>query len=239
MKPRLQLLRFIAIVLAVALMTSGLAHATSTLYGFRRVSSNSPVNIELMLELLVSDVFDDDTMVSFRFRNLATPYPDTAIGQVYFDDLSTPLLTAPGVITTTGVGDYPNQSTVFFDYGASPGDLPSGGNLIPAFVTDMAFGALSPSAHHGLHPYGADPNDDTLTLTFAGRYSDVTTAMDIELFRVGLHVQGLPLNTDRSDAYVTIGREGDPLIPEPLTMTGVLMGLAGIGGYLRRARRKT
>jgi len=208
---------FLFAVVAVLAACAASASATSTTFTFDRITSNAPDDIGPYLKLVVEDL---GAQVKFTFTN-GSSYSSSVIAQVYFDDYdASPLLSSPSASYPAGVE--------FFSP-ATPGSLPGGNNLVPAFDTDWSWGAKNPVNTWGIHPGG-----DHLAITFTGTYVDVISAIADEGLRIGLHVQSLPIPTGTtSDSYIT---GGNPPIPEPLTMAGVLLGVGSLAGYLKRRR---
>jgi hypothetical protein len=197
---------------------------------FTRITSGSTVDVGSLLQVNVAQAGTGH--VSFDFRNNAVAYPGSFIAQVFFDDLeATPLLSSPAI---------QNYGTVQFAAGGSPGSLPSGNNASPVFDTDLRFSAESPKSGNGIHPYGA-PDPDHLTLTFAGSYDAVVSALIDSSLRIGLHVQGLPASTGTiSDSFIShyvpppTEHSVPPAVPAPAGVALCGIGLSVLGALRRR-----
>ena len=176
---------------------------------------------------LYVDIIDQDPQVLFRFRNIGPVY--CRIDDVYFDDGSL-LGIAELIDADEGTG---GDNRVDFSEGASPGDLPGGNNVVPAFEVTQTFLADSdpPGQSPVANPYkpGVEPNDQWLGIVFnlvPGRtYAHVIEELNSGgLLRIGLHVQSFP--DGGSESFVSV--------PEPATL-----GLLLLGGLtlIRRRRR--
>lgn len=164
----------------------------------------------------------DSTGVLFTFRN--TDPEASSITDIYFDD---------GVLGNFDSLDNSDPGVAFSQF-ASPGNLPGGNNVSPAFVATASFDSDPP-----VQPNGINPNEFlgiTFNLQSGTAFEDVIDNLDDGTLRVGLHVQGF--ESGGSEAFVNNGRDGDNgngnnVIPAP---GAILLGSIGIStiGFLRR-----
>ncbi len=196
-------------VLCVVGLTSPL---NATLIQFVRLSNNSPSDLAAQLKVDVTDPGSDQ--VDFTFYNeVGTP---SSITDVYFDDG-----------TLLGIATIFSSSGVSFSQGASPMDLPGGGNASPPFQVTQGFSADSdpPASSNGVNSAV-----EWLTVRFnlinAKTVADTLSALADGSLRIGIHVQSIAPSGD-SDSYIT---------PEP---SGALLTLLGVsmGGWRRRRSR--
>jgi hypothetical protein len=198
-----------------AAAVAGSAQA-GVMYSFDGFSPNSVADValgEAQLSMQVSPG-PGANQVQFTFSNSGPAA--MSITDVYFDDG-----------TLLGIATIVNGPGVDFSQGASPGDLPGGNNLSPAFVTSAGFSADSnPPAQ----PNGANPGE-WLTIIF-NLLPGVTFADTIEALapqsgalRVGIHVQG----------FATGGSESFVHVPAPAS--GLMVLGAGLAATRRRRAR--
>lgn len=220
-----------AILLGVVLSVSPAAWAVPTTYSFTHIvePGDSPSKLadgavgEAQLFVDVSDYGGNQAL--FNFRN--TGQELCFIRGIYFDDGA--LLALASVINHPGVSF--TQDTVSK---VSPGDLPSGNNLVPPFETTAAFSADADSP--GTNKDGVDPYESVgivFSLKSGMDFGDVLSFLDDGGLRIGIHVGGFdpgPGGRDNSEAFVNNGP-----IPAP---GAILLGGIGVGlvGWMRRRR---
>ncbi len=217
--------------------------ARADLFGFARFTSNTPdpdgANIWAQFAVDVTDPGGD--RVRFTFYNdgpsgsiydVLSPIA-SSICDVYFDDGA--LLGIASIID--------NPPSVSFDYPATPGDLPSGNNLYPPFVTyegEKLKGEFQPpffSAGPDGSPSGVNPGeyvgvifdlkpgkdfDDVIAAINVGfrpdlYYDSTTETWTADKLRIGIHVQAIG-TTGESDSFI--------ITPVP---GAVLLGMLGLG----------
>ena len=194
------------------------AHANVT-YPFYCITNNSLIDAAIGEAQMFVDVSDPGGgQVLFTFRNEGPEA--SSITDVYFDDGT--LLGIYSIINTAG--------DVEFSQGASPHELPSGGNLSPPFVTTVGFLADSDPP---VQPLGVNPGESLgiiFDLDTGYTYSDVLYALSIpedvdDGLRIGIRVQGF--DSGGSESFVNIPAPG-----------AILLGGIGVVlvGLLRRRR---
>ena len=164
----------LAVAVAIGAFTSLTAHAVP--YTFSQITANG--NTDVGSQLLV-DVVASGSDVTFNFSNSGPTA--SSITDIYFDDDN---LMAALLSFNEGAG-------VNFSAGASPGNLPGGNTISPAFV---ATAALSSDSDAPVSANGVGVGE-TLGITFSllsGKtYSDVLADLNSGDLRVGLHVQAI------------------------------------------------
>lgn len=172
---------------ATALLVATIS-SNAMVYDFVRITGNSAVDVADQLSLEVLDY--GDNLAEFRIMN--TGPLDSVICGIYFDDgtllgIATVLNTPPDVV---------------FKPGGTPGHLPGGNLLDPAFETtaELLATAQSPRPWHGVGP--GEYVSIVFSLQDGGSYADVLDEMQTGELRVGLHVQALP--DGQSDSFVHV-----------------------------------
>lgn len=181
---------------------------------FTRITNNSPTDVASQF-LAVADEGAGGT-VTFTFTNTAV-IPSN-IANIYFDDDN--LLSFNQFVTQTGTS---------FSQGGSPGNVPGGNSISPAFDATTA---LNVSADPGPPANGIDTATDVLTVRYnllgGATFADLTDALNSGDLRLGLHVRSIG-EEGESDSFVS-----GVIIPLPTTAGLAGLGLAGLA--LRRRR---
>jgi len=202
---------------ACALTLFGMASVQANagvIYTFGNITANNVANAaagESQLSVEVDAV--GLNQVSFKFTN-AGPIA-MSITDIYFDDG-----TLLGISTVTNGGP-----GVDFAQGASPGNLPGGNALSPAFQTTAGF---SSDSNPPTQPNGVGPGE-MVTIVFSlingMTYADTINALNTQgdHLRIGIHVQGFA--NGGSESFVN-------RVPAPGALA--LLGLGGLAAARRR-----
>ena len=202
------------VAVAMLLVFAPSASADHVTVGFTCITPvNNPDCSDVAAQMsLVIHVSGD--VVSFKFSN--TGALASFIANVYWDD-------DLGLFAGSSVGNPANWTSP-----GSPGDLPQGGSI--GFTVDFSSGADSPGPD-GIHP--GEMLTFTLTLVEGKTMAMVISAIISGELRFGLKVQGMGEGNNFSDAMVNTTP-----IPEPGSMLLLGTGLLGLGGAIRRRRKK-
>ncbi len=209
---------------AAALLASASSAEAAVSYSFSGVSNNNATNTsigEANLSMLVSD--NGGGFVRFDFFNSGPEA--SSITDVYFDDAVDPSL------FVTPISQIINGPGVSFSEGASPGNLPSGGDFT------ATRGLTADSDAPMLPANGVNPGETlgvVLQLDNGNSYGDVLTALSDESLRVGLHVQSFA--NSGSESFINTPGGSPPAVPEPSTLAIFGLGALFAG---RRMRRRT
>jgi len=156
---------------------------------------------------LYVEVTDDSARARFEFHNESSVY--CSIARIYFDDDSGLLSGPPDIAGSLGTS---------FSLGGSPGHLPAGNDLSPAFQkpADFMASADSPAPTNGVNPTSAPDPDEWVAIIFdlvGGSVINVLEALEDGSLRIGVHVIAFPDGSSESAAA-----------PEPATMGLMLVG---------------
>ncbi|MEW5912656.1 MAG: PEP-CTERM sorting domain-containing protein [Thermodesulfobacteriota bacterium] len=211
-----KLLPLIALLLVLAPWAAAQADTIQPLeLGFSRITSNSPYGDQVDVLMSISQL-DSDSLL-FRFTNQSSL--SSVVSEIYFQD-SDSLVSSLQIRNDLSVGK------VYFTYGASPSDLPSGGSV--NFSTSFAVEAKSPAPKWGISP--GESLSLILNLTSSAAVNALVMGLSDQSFAVGLHITSIA--GSQSDSFVNTPPPGSG-VPEPGTMA--LMGSALLSGLgLRR-----
>jgi len=187
--------------------------AKAVTFSFYCISNNDAANCATGEAQLSVDVIASGADVAFVFTN--TGATASSITATYWDDGS---LLAQGTIS--------NGAGVAFSTGCTPGNLPAGDSISPAFATTTGFCADSDPP---TQPKGVNPGE-TLTVTYTlyplKTLADVLSELGDGTLRIGLHVQAI--GTGGSESFVNN-------VPEPGTFALLAFGLTGLAAARRRS----
>ena len=248
---------FVCLVMAVGITRETQA---SLELAFERITDNSSTDIASQLGLAVygsADVLPfsnvgtlTTTQVLFVLENSAQV--KSSVSEIYVDDRGV-LKKLVQVFNTNdnkpwGLKDLSNHRlaglTKFLpdssDNKISPGNLPGGQDLTPAFEADRAFSAQA----DGNPRYGLNRATERVAMLFEVKTYDGLTGLNAVAaafksgdLRVGLHVRSIGPCED-SDSFVTSGTGGgNEITPEPASIAIWTM-VAGTCGLVRIARRR-
>jgi hypothetical protein len=207
-------------VAAAIALSCGTASASTLTLNFAAISTNSgAANAAAAAANLRVDV-DPAGTNQVKFTTYWTTEARGVITGIYFDDG-----------TLLGISSVFNNGPNFVQ-GGSPGDLPGGNNINPAFQTTAGFYATASGVKNGIEELG-DYVAITFNLIQGQTFNDVVNALNqatgVGGLRVGLRVQSI-IPGGQGDGFVNLN-------PIPLPVASV-MGLAGLGlvGGIRRRR---
>ena len=204
----------VSLVLIAAAGLDSTAHADTFTFGC--ITNSNAQNCQTgALQLSVEVLTAPSGQVQFIFRN--TGVAAASITDIYFDDG-----------TLLGLASITNGTGVDFSQGASPGNLPGGNSISPAFQATAGFTADS---NPPTQPNGVNPGETVtifFTLQSGGTIADVISELYSQELRIGLHAQGFA--NGGSESFVNV------IAPVPLPAAAWLM-LSGLGA-LRVMRRR-
>ncbi len=215
------------IAAAVVLAAGGVASASSVDIGFTRITNNgNGVNPASQFVCTIADVIGQSNQVTFTFKNNVGIASN--IAEIYFDDRNPlQLLSLNATLVQIGCS--------FTGGGASPGNLPGGATLSPAFNAIQSFSA---DVNPGPPSNGLNVAGDSLTMQFTlqpGRdYNSVVSAISQGTLRLGLHVRSIG-TVGGSDSFVNGGQI--QVVPLPMGAWAGLGGLLMAAG-IRATRRR-
>jgi hypothetical protein len=208
-------------VAALGLVIGSAAMAAPVTVNFTRITSNGSANPAAQLSAIISDA--GSNQVAVRFLNDVSNGMAASITDVYFDDG-----------TLMGISSVTSSAGVNFSQGASPGNLPGGNNISPAFETTQGFSADSnpPITANGVNS-SSEWLDVTFNLINNKTFADTVVALGTGELRIGMHVQGIGQAGD-SEGFVNT----PPSVVIPLPGAAG-MGIAGLLGVAAIRRRRT
>ena len=219
---------FFAAALLLLLPAFSFGFADPVTYNFTNITNNDATDALIGENQLSVVVHDEGTLLAkFCFNNSGPEA--SSITDVYWDDDvvwddNTGLLTSIQSFSTTG--------TVAFTEGATPGNLPGGAGILPAFSADFSADSDPPA-----QPNGVNPGEELCVLfnyttegsAQNGFLDELIPALDSGQLRIGIHVQGYA--SGGSESFVT---DGVTIIPEPASMLLAMIGMSLVGGLKKR-----
>ena len=198
----------VRVIVGALLSAAAFAAQAAITYSFECVNK-ADVNCVTGMNQLKLTVSDDGSgTTNFTFTN--TGPQSSSITAIYFDWLSAQYALTQGSLTPS--------SGVSFAWGATPPNLP-GGNTI-GFVADLGLDSNVPTQPNGINP------GESLTIAFAGSFSQLIQGLHSDKLEVGLQVQGF--SNGASASFTTL--------PEPAVYATLLLGMALIGFTIRRRK---
>jgi len=200
-----------ALVAAAVAASASLAQPVNLT--FTRINGNAPQDVASQFLAVVDDGPGDT--VTFRFTNTAAIA--SSITNIYFDDNNS-LMNFGSFVTQTGTS---------FAQGGSPGNVPGGNSINPAFNADID---LNVSAQ-GNPANGINTAADVLVVAFnllnGANFANLASALNNGDLRVAFHVRAIG-TADDSDSFVST------VIPLPTTAALAGVGLLGLATRRRR-----
>jgi hypothetical protein len=167
------------------------------------------------------------TVVWFTFTNNVGIA--SSITDIYWDDNAAGTPTVLASLMTIV-----NSAGVSFDTPAAPPNLPGGGVLVPPFSADFSADSDAPASPNGVNAAGEFVKFK-FTLKPAKTLADVIGALNLNILRVGMHVQSIGRDSN-SDGFLARQCE---VVPEPGSMAVWGVGLALVACIRRLRKRQT
>jgi len=187
------------LAVSTAALVASHAGAAFVDLSFSNITNNGNTDVGGQLKVTVSDVAGQSNKVDFLFKNFVGI--SSSIKEVYFD--------AGGSGSTFASGVIQSQTGANFVWGSgSPGNLPGGNSLTPAFETTLN---LLADSGNGGPTTGINLASDSLVvrMTMAGgkTFSDVVDGLlaapnAVNSIRIGMHVISIG-TVGGSDSYVS------------------------------------
>lgn len=218
-----------SLALAALSSAAGAAHAVD--YSFTCIAGVAGACADGASNLTMSVSAGASGSVDFTFRNFSAL--GSSITEVYFDDGT--------LLGLAGLADSGNGVTFSQIGSGSPGDLPAGNSITPAFQVTAGFlvdtGNGGPSK--GVENLLDGGTQEFVTINFSlinGKtFADTLVALNGPLgdgndLRVGLHVKAFNVVGNDSASFVSA-------VPEPASIAMLLSGFAVLGLVSLRKRR--
>lgn len=225
---------------ALALLATASAGALGDTYNFSSCTNTVANSANAGNTQLRMDVTAGTGRVNFTFYWVGTT--PMSITDIYFDDAGT---NGPGVLGTFGNSDLTWFGNVDFSQGASPANLPGGGNFLTS--TNLSTDSNGGSGG-GVSGHGVSTNTEWLNISIpllTGKtFADVITALNHGFvsdtdrgLRVGLHVQSIGsgyAGAGGSESFINVPNQPEEpqvIVPLPAAAWTGLASLAGVGAF--------